>query len=117
MTNLSRFRQENKFEERIKLASRMKQKYPDRIPVIVEAVNAQTPQIKKNKFLVPKDVSVGKLIYEIRRYTQVSAEEALFVFVNNTLISTSSLIEQVYEKHKDVDQFMYLVYSLENTFG
>uniref|UniRef100_A0A3Q7EG83 Autophagy-related protein n=1 Tax=Solanum lycopersicum TaxID=4081 RepID=A0A3Q7EG83_SOLLC len=43
--------------------------------------------------------------------------KALFVFVNNTLPQTTSLIETVYESSKDKDGFLYMCYSSEKTFG
>jgi GABA(A) receptor-associated protein len=46
-----------------------------------------------------------------------SPEKAIFIFVNNVLPPSSSLLSQVYQEHMDEDGFLYVVYSSENTFG
>ena len=46
-------------------------------------------------------------------------EKAIFIFINGTLPLTSAFIEQVYDKHKQVEEdgFLYLYLCGENTFG
>ena len=44
-------------------------------------------------------------------------EMALFIFVNNTIPSSSTLMSNLYSQYKDPDGFLYLTYSGENTFG
>jgi hypothetical protein len=48
---------------------------------------------------------------------KLSPEKAIFIFVNNVLPPSSSLLSHVYAEHKDADGFLYIVYSSENTFG
>ena len=55
--------------------------------------------------------------YIIRKRIKLKPEEALFVIVNNNLVSSSEQINSVYEKHKDEDGFLYVIYTSENTFG
>ena len=43
---------ENRFERRIAVVRYLRNKYPDRIPIIVEAGNTRVPQIDKCKYLV-----------------------------------------------------------------
>ena len=47
----------------------------------------------------------------------VSPEKAIFIFVNNVIPPSSSLLSQVYQEHADEDGFLYVTYSSENTFG
>ena len=62
--------------------------------------------------------SVAQFVYIIRSKIKMRPEQALFVFVNNVLPPTSALMSDVYEEHKDpVDDFLYVTYSGENTFG
>ena len=94
------------------------QKYPDRIPVIVEkAKNSDIVEMDKKKFLVPKDLTVGQFVYVIRKRIRLSSEQAIFIFINGTLPATSSLMSKVYEDHKDQSGFLMVVYSGESTFG
>ena len=40
-----------------------------------------------------------------------------FVPINGLLPPTSALMSDLYESHKGEDNFLYIVYSSENTFG
>lgn len=98
---------------------RIREKYPDRLPVIVERAtgNATVPTIDKNKYLVPLELSVGQFIYVIRKRMALRPEQAIFVFINNVLPPTSSSMDQIYADHADEDGFLYVTYSGENVFG
>lgn len=102
-------------------AIRVLAKYPDRIPVIIHrssSSGADVPQIDKHKFLVPADLSMGQFQYVIRKRLTLSPEKALFLFVNNAIVPTGSLISVVYDECRDTDTlFLYITYAMENTFG
>nr|XP_025693917.1 autophagy-related protein 8A isoform X1 [Arachis hypogaea] len=88
------------------------------VQVIVEkADRSDIPEIDKKKYLVPADLTVGQFVYVVRKRMMLGAEKAIFVFVNNTLPPTASLMSAIYEEHKDQDGFLYMTYSGENTFG
>lgn len=106
------------FDRRQSESKRIKEKYPDRIPIICERAEGSTlPEIDKKKFLVPCDLSVGQFVYVIRKRIQLTAEQAIFIFVNNTIPPTANIMSEVYETHKDDDGFLYVTYTGENTFG
>jgi GABA(A) receptor-associated protein len=108
----------NNTEQRKYESSRIRQKYPDRIPVIVEkSPKSDVPDLDKKKYLVPSDLTVGQFVYVIRKRVKLSAEKAIFIFVNNALPPTASLMSTIYEENKDEDGFLYVQYSGENTFG
>ncbi|MED6218682.1 hypothetical protein PIB30_028643 [Stylosanthes scabra] len=114
----SSFKLEHPLERRQAEASRIREKYPDRIPVIVEkAERSDIPDIDKKKYLVPADLTVGQFVYVVRKRIKLSAEKAIFVFINNTLPPTAALMSAIYEENKDDDGFLYMTYSGENTFG
>ncbi|XP_057470615.1 autophagy-related protein 8C-like [Actinidia eriantha] len=114
----SSFKLEHPLERRQAESSRIREKYPDRIPVIVEkAERSDIPDIDKKKYLVPADLSVGQFVYVVRKRIKLGAEKAIFVFVKNTLPSTAALMSAIYEENKDEDGFLYITYSGENTFG
>ncbi|TVU14769.1 hypothetical protein EJB05_38262, partial [Eragrostis curvula] len=105
-------------EKRQNEANRIREKYPDRIPVIVEkASKSDIPDIDKKKYLVPADLTVGQFVYVVRKRIKLSAEKAIFIFVKDTLPPTAALMSAIYEEHKDEDGFLYMTYSGENTFG
>ena len=112
------FQANHSFDKRHAEASRIRAKYPDRIPVIVErAPKTDIPDIDKHKFLVPNDLTVGQFVYVIRKRIKLTPEKAMFMFVNNTLPPTASLMSSLYKQHKDVDGFLYTSISGETTFG
>jgi GABA(A) receptor-associated protein len=113
-----KFREENNLEQRKSEAEKIRNKYPDRIPVVVERVpNSQIPEIDKRKFLVPNDISVAQFMWIIRKRIQLPSEKAIFLFVNKTIPQSSSTMGQIYTNFKDEDGFLYIAYSGENTFG
>lgn len=118
MNNSLSFKNKHTFEQRQKDFQRVHEKYPTRIPVIIEkSVDSKITDIDKIKFLVPDDQTIGQFIYIIRKRIKLKPTEAIFVFVNNTLPRTSDLLKTVYNENKDADGFLYLTYSGENTFG
>lgn len=116
---MSNYKESNSLEKRLLESSKIKLKYPTRIPIICEQTSStRLPNIDKNKFLVPGDLTMGQFLYVIRKRIKISAEEAMFVYVNNSILpTTSALVSTVYDEFKDDDGFLYLVYSGENTFG
>ncbi|KAF6145711.1 hypothetical protein GIB67_010672 [Kingdonia uniflora] len=95
--------------------------------VIVEKVErSDIPNIDKKKYLVPADLTVGQFVYVIRKRIKLSAEKAIFIFVDNVLPPTAftvglatagAIMSAIYEEKKDEDGFLYVTYSGENTFG
>ncbi|KAJ8478497.1 hypothetical protein OPV22_022224 [Ensete ventricosum] len=113
----SSFKLEHPLERRQAEAARIREKYPDRIPVIVEkAERTDIPDIDKKKYLVPADLTVGQFVYVVRKRIKLSAEKAIFIFVKNTLPPTAAMMSAIYEENKDEDGFLYMTYSSENTF-
>ena len=95
--------------------ARIKEKYPERYPVIVnksEKCNS-IGDIDKTKFLVPGDLTVGQFVYIIRKRIKLSQETALFIFCNDKLPPTAKLMSQICNN----DTYTYMYYSSENTFG
>ena len=115
----SHFRSSHSLNERSKVSNAIKEKHPERIPIIVEpSLGNDVPLIERSKFLVPKDITFGAFIFEIRKHIKgLKPDQAIFVFINNTLPSAATQISQLYNIHSDPDGFMYITYCIENTFG
>jgi len=82
-----------------------------------KAEKSKVQDIDKKKYLVPSDLTVGQYIYVIRKRLKLPAEQNIYLFINGTIPATSALLNGLYEKQKDVDGFLYINYSSENTFG
>ena len=77
--------------------------------VICERAEKSTiAQIDKKKYLVPADLTVGQFVYVIRRRIQLSAEKAIFIFVDEVLPPTAALMSSIYDEHQDLDGFLYI---------
>ncbi|MGH0138148.1 UNVERIFIED_CONTAM: hypothetical protein FKN15_065193 [Acipenser sinensis] len=86
------------FEVRRAEGEKIRAKYPDKIPIIVEkAPKSRVAELDKKKYLVPSDLTVGQFCFLIRKRIELQAEEALFFFVNNVLPPSSATMGQVYE--------------------
>ena len=113
------FRTKHPFDIRAAEAARIREKFPGRVPVIVERAikDKMLPLIDKQKFLVPPELTLGQFIFVVRKRITLSSDKALFVFVGNSLPTTGSLMRELYVRHCDSDGFLYMTYCGENTFG
>jgi GABA(A) receptor-associated protein len=114
------FQQKFNFEKRQLEASRIKEKYPNRIPIILEKnKDCKTiDDIDKKKFLVPDDLTMGQFQYVVRkRLKKLTQEQGLFFFVENTMPTVTQSLKLIYDSHHHDDGFLYIVFSGENTFG
>jgi GABA(A) receptor-associated protein len=92
-------------------------KHSDRIPVIFFP-NIRAPKIDKNKFLFQSEgTTIAHLTTILRNRIGIQPEEAIFIWIENTFPCQSSLLRDVQQKYQNEDGFLYVSYSLENTFG
>jgi GABA(A) receptor-associated protein len=101
-------------------SNQIKSKYPNRVPIIIERSSgcaSDIPYIDKNKYLIPYDFSFGQFIYVIRKRLSLSPDKAIFLFVNNILPTSSELMIDIYNKHSNIDGFVYIDYTGESVFG
>lgn len=112
-------------EHRYGESTRVKNKYPDRIPVICEKYksfynsNDHIPDLDKIKYLIPGDLNLGQFMYVIRKRIQLSPTIAIYLYIgdSNILYPTSTSMQKLYDAHKDPDGFLYITYTGENTYG
>ena len=120
MYKMSQLKRKFPFSIRQNESFRIRIKYPDRIPVICEKANhndRSIPEIDKNKYLVPTDLTLGQFAYVIRRRMRIPPERSIFLFVNERLSGCSEYISSLYDAYKDPDGFLYITYKGENVFG
>ncbi len=109
-------------EERKEKVHKALQKFPERIPLFLERGTQQTPQIDKNKFLVPNNLRVSDIYSLVRKRIQIKSplagEQGIFLFFNNMVVNPNLLLSEVYEQYKNKDdEMLYCLYTIENTFG
>ena len=107
-------------EKRLQESRRIRNKYPNRIPIIIErdSRSKDVPQIDKKKYLVPDDLILGQFMFIIRKRVKLSSYKSIYLFINNSvLLSFNQLMINLYNSYKSEDGFLYIKYAGENTFG
>jgi GABA(A) receptor-associated protein len=115
---MNNFKNKHSFEKRRTDSISVRDKYPDRIPIIVQKEMKSTlPEVDKCKYLVPMNMTMSQFSFVIRKRIQLKPHEAIFITINNSLVASSKTLSELYEEQKDEDGFLYVVYTSENTFG
>ena len=115
---LKSFMKQHKDKYTLKDSQYLISKYPKRIPVVVDlAPGTDLPPLEKNKYLAPKDITIGQLLFIIRKQMNLNSSKAVFIYCENTVLTTSSLLSKVYHDLKYENGFLYLLVAGENTFG
>jgi len=105
--------------ERLKKSQVILEKYPDRVPLIIQPSKNDRDiyPIDKSKYITPRDLTMLQLQQIIRKRIRFPSEKALFMFINNKMFPITSMIGNIYDDNKDSDGFLYVTYCQENTFG
>ena len=115
-------------EQRLQESNRIREKYPTRVPCIIqraEATKKTIADLEKHKFLVPRELQMSAVMQIIRKRMggKLKAEESLYMFVRHpdkkkTIIApiTASL-SALDDKYKHADGFVYIDFAGESTFG
>ena len=114
------FKQRKGFENRQAEVASIRQKFPNKVPVIVEryAKEKDLPVLDKTKFLVPEELSMGQFLTIIRNRMSLRNSQAFYLLVNGKNMSgLTNQIGQVYTTEKDPDGFLYMVYASQEFFG
>jgi GABA(A) receptor-associated protein len=109
------FKKKHSFSDRLAESNHIRQKYPDRVPIILEPDSRIS--LSKKKYLVSWDLTMGQFIYIIRNRVKLASHQSLLFLTQQTVPSTSELIKSLYERYKDRDGFLYMNCCVENVFG
>jgi GABA(A) receptor-associated protein len=118
---MDKFKEQHSYDTRVEDSERIRKRHPDRIPIIVGTeskwFSSDLPPLVSQKYLVPKDLTVGQFIYTLRKKIRLAPEKTIFMFINNSLPQTSALMSQIDDEHRDADGYLYGVLAAENSFG
>ena len=90
---------------------------------IVEIILNEKGEEKKvekmrSKFIIENDKTFSKFMLGLRKHIKIGDEDALhFMTPDGIMITGSALCCTIYERYKDEDGFLYILYCKERTFG
>ena len=101
------YKKNTPLEERKIKSQKLKELYPNRIPVIVEMSSSST---SFSSFMEKKH----KVKYLVLQHGN---KDSIFFFINNRLFPMTSPLCNLYDEYGDEDGFLYIEFCEENTFG
>jgi GABA(A) receptor-associated protein len=106
------------FDDRLKEASDILRKYPEKIPIIVEpSSKSDNMELERNKFLCPRDITISNFLVILRNRLNLKPTQSIYLFIKNKTLPNNSLLGDIYLNYGDEDKFLKIHYSLENFFG
>ena len=121
------FKSGTSLSQRKEVSRILLERYPGRIPVIVEPYQDMDPPINRHKFLPPDSITMGAFVFELRQHmkslrggyglTFYALATNLGAGPSMKLLSMPSLMSTIYDEYKHEDGFLYLIYITENVFG
>lgn len=124
MKFIENFRNEEKdWTNHLSKSKSIREKYPQRIPVIAGPSNPKELTLKNRKYLVPGDKTVGWFQNYIRTHfkTPLNESQSIFIFFGNekfhTLAPMTALMSEIYVQHQDKTGYLFAIVCLESTFG
>jgi hypothetical protein len=95
-------------------ADRILLKYPNRVPIII----LTTLKLGRKKFLVNENTTLACFMFLLRQnHLKMTSNQTLYLLFNNTIVSNSRKLGEIYREYKSADNFLYANVVIENTFG
>ena len=114
-------------QERLNYSKKLIENYQGCIPIILTKRKDDKilQDINKKKYLIPKNLNLTDFLCIIRRKINLTEVQAIFLFIvihTGTTITTilvphNRTFEELYSEYRSDDNFLYMVYTTENTFG
>jgi len=114
------FKQKKLMYDRVMESKKIRDKYPNKIPIILERYTKEKtlPFLDKYKFLVPGELTVSQFLILIRNRMKLNKSQAIYLIINAKSISSMSCtLAEIYTNDKDPDGFLYFTYASQEVFG
>ena len=96
-------------------------KYPTRIACWIDKAVGDKSHLDtfdgKKKYLIDQDMTLGQVMYIIRKRVKIDEKKAIFLFVENVLAPNGTRMGELYKEHARPDGLLYITYRAESTFG
>lgn len=103
------------FNKRLTESIKIKKKYPGKVPIIVTKDSiSKLPQVSDSKYLISDDLTVDELIFIIKKRIKLEENKDLSIFIKNYSPNLSLSILDIYNRYKNNDGFLYVVYIEKN---
>ena len=91
-------------------------KNTDKVPILLQS-RSSALKIKKFKYLVARDCTMGDFFASVRKQCTLDDRKAMFFFCGDALLAPTLLVGDVDEEYKQPDGFLYVKVCEENVFG
>ena len=114
-----KYKKEKSLEERRKEYQKIIEEHPGKIGVICQkAPKSKIQEAEKSKYLINQEMNITNFTSLIRKRLNMDKEDALFFLVNGKkVLSGNETIQDIYDKYKDEDGFLYIAYASEEVWG
>jgi len=99
-------------------AEALQRRYPD--TVLIKATRGRgctLPALRRSHLMVPKTLTVGHLLHILRNRLAISADVAVFLFVDGVIPPCSQLIGHLDASNREEHDILHIEYASENAFG
>ena len=116
------FKKKYTAEQRKKECNFIRNKNPDRIPIILEKASLASKDditLDKTKFLANNKSTLGEFFLHVKKRMCIpSTHSLIFIIGGKSIHSGSELLSVIYKEHIDKeDGYLYMTYMSESTFG
>ena len=113
------YRTSTTFRKRKQESERILVKFEDKVPLLVEPASEKDPPIRHRKYVVPRSVTFGNLIYMLNEKMKMGDGETLLLTLeeDRSIPRVASQVGELYDAKRNPDGFLYVKYRLENTLG
>lgn len=96
----------------------MRERYPGRVPIVVDQHASCKHALDKRKFLVPDDLTAHQFMWVLRKRMRLEPSEAIFLMCGDaTMVTNSATAKQLHDRHGGEDGLLRLTCSSESVFG
>lgn len=114
------FRMKYTYDNRETESNRILAKHKGKIPVVIEKnEKSNVPELDKYVHIIAENITIAQILLLIRKKVKLQSSDSLFLTIGNYeyIPGLNENLKDLYEKYKDPDGFLYLMYSKLEAHG